>query len=628
MKTFLGPLLLFAVVSLASEVETETTQPEPCTVRAWVRAEDLSPDHISRGELRIKAPRAECAHQIESVALRLQLDEFGEFKFLKKGVVLPEVQAANQSTGGYGDWMEGDVVYDYQAHDDGLSDPELWTVKAEERRAWMTEATLLENNPDLSNPIISPFTVAVPAVNYPPVIYRYRQLNDPVKRHAYSDLSYRYIAVVTFADGRTEHVQAGHTAFVPASEEVAALAPFTWNTTFTVSKCDWSRGDSPASKKRANNMERCLPEAQRSTFAAEITLEEGNVVRKGRPLKGRMTVRAIKDGSTTMSDISVGIRTVRRHHWAQAHAAAGGDAEFYNATSGVCQQSTGGQTLDTGSDRFTSVFDEDEDGWKVRRLGLESKTARSIITPPARQYFDFDFELQVPHDTPVDFASYYNSDENLLNFRLTVLYSPDVAKCIDPVTFKLVEAKDEISTVDDAAKIEEGLWDSFTRVGKPKDSTSALRRRLTLQARVPIIVVGDAPPVRAVAHYLTPDAPAPVICNGAQADPSLLFPVAQPVFTVEALANTSARLMQPGSTDPVQVSQQFMNMTRFNKKYPDPAQDYRPGEFAGLLWKKKIVAEERGIWPVRTEVVDGGDSQKPLSVSHLVEECIDVVVIV
>ncbi|KAJ7931688.1 hypothetical protein B0H13DRAFT_830992 [Mycena leptocephala] len=195
MKALLGPLLL-AVVSLASDVETETTQPEPCTVRAWVRAEDLSPDHISRGELRIKVPRAECAHQIESVALRLQLDEFGEFKFLKKGAVLPEVQASNQSAlAGYADWTGSDVVYSYEEHDNSMSDPEFFTVKAEERRAWTTEAALLENNPDLSKPTISPFTVAVPAVNYPPVIYRYRQLHEPVARHAYSDLSYRYIAV-------------------------------------------------------------------------------------------------------------------------------------------------------------------------------------------------------------------------------------------------------------------------------------------------------------------------------------------------------------------------------------------------------------------------------------------------
>jgi hypothetical protein len=51
MKTPLISLLLAAVfaLSFASNTEIETTQPEPCTVRAWVRAEDLSPDHISLG---------------------------------------------------------------------------------------------------------------------------------------------------------------------------------------------------------------------------------------------------------------------------------------------------------------------------------------------------------------------------------------------------------------------------------------------------------------------------------------------------------------------------------------------------------------------------------------------------
>jgi hypothetical protein len=82
------------------------------------------------------------------VALRLQLDEFGEFKFLKKGAVLPEVQASNQSAlAGYADWTGNDVVYDYEEHDNSMSDPDFFTVKAEERRAWTTEATLLENNP-------------------------------------------------------------------------------------------------------------------------------------------------------------------------------------------------------------------------------------------------------------------------------------------------------------------------------------------------------------------------------------------------------------------------------------------------------------------------------------------------
>ncbi|KAJ7931704.1 hypothetical protein B0H13DRAFT_831225 [Mycena leptocephala] len=368
----------------------------------------------------------------------------------------------------------------------------------------MTEATLLENNPDLSVPVVTPFTVAVPAVNYPPVLYRFLQLFRTVVRHAYSDLGYRYIAVVTFTDGRTEHVQAGHTAFIPALE-VNTQPLFTWNTTFTDSSCRW--GESLESKRRAEDTERCLPEAQRSTFAAEITLEEGNVVRKGmhfpisamilnliarssgQSLKGRMTVRATTDGSTTMSDISVGVRTVPRYHWAQAHAAAGGDTEFYNATSGVCRQwSSTGKMLDA-NDVFVSVFDEN-DGWTAQNTPKWSPSSFAYVTvTPMRPYFDFDFELQVPHDTPVDLASYYNNDENFLYFYLTALYSPEVANCIYPGWPKPTDAEDELSTVDDTAKTEEELWDPYARVGK---STPGWQRTLTLQATVPIIVVGDA----------------------------------------------------------------------------------------------------------------------------------------
>jgi hypothetical protein len=326
----------------------------------------------------------------------------------------------------------------------------------------------------------------------------------------------------------------------------------------------------------------------------------------GQSLKGRMTVRATKDGSTTMSDISVNLRTVQRYHWAQAHAAAGGDTEFYNATS-VCQQWTTGHMLDA-NDIFVSVFDEN-DGWTAQSSAEWPSASRTFArgtATPVRPYFDFDFEFQVPHGTPVDFASYYNSDENLLDFHLTVLYSPDVAKCIHPSSLRPTDAEDELSTVDDDAKTEEELWGPYHHVGKDNNLIYAWQRTLTLQATVPIIVVGDASSARAVAHahYLTPGVPAPVLRAGAEAEMPSLFPVAQPVFTVEALVNTSARLL--GTTDPVPWYERFL-MTW--------SEDYRGGEFTGLLWKKKIVAEERGIWPVRTEVVDERDVQQPFSVS-------------
>ncbi|KAJ7804600.1 hypothetical protein B0H14DRAFT_1615990 [Mycena olivaceomarginata] len=585
MRSLLVPLLLGTVVpvSLASSPsEIKTTEPEACSVHAWVRAEDLSPDHVSRGELRIKVPRTECAHEIASVTLRLQLDEFGEFKYLKNGAVLPAVQATNQSApDGYADWVGSDIVYDYQARDNGLIDPELWTIKAEERRAWTTEATLVDNNPDLSQPIVTAFTVAVPAVNYPPVFdgsrVRTSSGSRPVFRHSSSDLGYRYIAVVRFVDGHTEDVLAGHTTFVPSSRSAIQQTPLTQRTAFETPDC--RRDDSPASKN-AEDLERCLPESQRSAFIAEIHLEEGNIVHQGQPLKGRVTVRNIKDGSTAISSMFVGLRSRRSDHWAQAHADAGGDTDFYNATSGLCQFNFY-QALNTESSDTQHIFagNDDEDG--IYRYRSPRSSAYESITP-AHPYFDF--ELQIPHETPVDFPSYYTNIQNHLHFDLTVLYSLDVAKCINPDS-KLLE---EESTIDDATKTEEGLWDSYTRVGQPLQSTSYYGRSLTLQAEVAITVVGGVPPAHPVKHYLSPGALAPVLRSGAQAEMPDGFPVAQPIFTEEALANTSARLMQAGSTDPFHLRQQFMNMTRLRLRDPHPTKDYRGGNYAGLLWKKKV----------------------------------------
>jgi hypothetical protein len=90
-----------------------------------------------------------------------------------------------------------------------------------------------------------------------------------------------------------------------------------------------------------------------------------------------------------------------------------------------------------------------------------------------------------------------------------------------------------------------------------------------------------------------------------------VFPVAQPIFTEEALANTSARLMKAGSTDPFYLHQQF-NRTRPQCRDSHPTEDYRGGNYAGLLWKKKVVAEERGLLPV-VDRGEGGNGQQPFS---------------
>ncbi|KAJ6456122.1 hypothetical protein C8R45DRAFT_1222247 [Mycena sanguinolenta] len=618
MTPLLVPLLL-GTVFRKSLAQVATGEPEVCTVRAWVRAEDLSPSHISRGELRIKVLREECANQIASVTLRLQLDEFGEVKFLKSGAVLPEILPANQTAPvGPADWMGSNVVYDYQAHDDGLSDPELWTVKAEERRAWMTEATLLDNHPDLTQPIVTPFTIAVPAVNYPPVAVQHRQVHGPISRHSFSVLAYRYIAVVKFTDGRTENVLAGHTAFVPASEDdIQGIVPFTQRTVFEESKR--TRLDDPASRKRTEEPERCLPESQRSTFFAEISLEDGKVVHKGQALKGRVTVHSLKAGLTIMSGISVSLRSRQRNDWAKTQARTGGDRDFLNATSGQFSKSDVHRVLDTESDDSLFIFDEIypeiKEGYS---MVWRSSPKRSVSSPITSTNPSFDFELQIPHDAPLDFASYYGTIENQLDLRLTVLYPPEVAKCIGSHSRGL--QTEEEPTIDNA-KMEEGMWDSHTRVGQPVQSRSKGRRSMDLQASVAITVFpprATATPIHPVAHYLKRgvEALGPVLRSGREAEMPDSFPVAQPVFAVEALANTSARLLRAGSTDPSLFREQFRNRTR--RQFPDPTKNYFSGNFAGLLWRKKMVAEERGILPfVESKVVDGEDlhGQQPFPVA-------------
>ncbi|KAJ7656268.1 hypothetical protein DFH06DRAFT_468657 [Mycena polygramma] len=347
----------------------------------------------------------------------------------------------------------------------------------------------------------------------------------------------------------------------------------------------------------------CLKLSAPCSFG-EITLQEGNVVQAGQSLKGRVAVRQIKDGSTVMSDISISLEILTRNRWAQAEALAGGDTKLQNVTHGVCAQSSG-DSLDTEARHFLHIFNEKEDDWMLHNTGIKAYADGTLT--PAQPYLDF--ELHIPRETPVDFASYYSNPENYLHFRLAVMYSPEIAQCVWP---GMVDLSEEETIGDDAVKMEEGLWNSYTPVGAPIGSSSAIwGRAVILHALVPITVVSGVPASRDIAHYLEPGSPAPVLRSGVHTDMPVSFPVVEPVLTMEALANTSPRLMQPGTTDPAQRRAQFRNISRSWSSNPDPTRDYRGGDFAGLLWKKKMVAEQRGILSLPSEAVDSdGDAQK------------------
>ncbi|KAJ6544641.1 hypothetical protein DFH09DRAFT_1367820 [Mycena vulgaris] len=530
------------------------------TSPAWVRAEDLAPDHVSHGELRIKVLQPHCADRIASVALRLELNEFGEVKHLRHGAVIPEIKKSDNQT------LRDDpsTLYDYGPYDKAMSDPALWFVKAEERTVWSTEATLFENNPNFSRPLIKPFIVASPAVNYPPSFVDYRQINsfdfDLVKRHAYSDLGYHYTTVVNFIDGRTVHLPAGYTTFRPTSTRPLVPTPSSWNKTFSM-YYETCIADLPETKETLAQREKCLPESLRSAFIAEITLEEGYTAQRDKPLKGRVTVHAT-NGSTQISDISLAFHNYHYPSWAVEHATTGGDPDFYQK---LCQYSDISGVISADSSSY--LFNED----KSRNQFYESpRIPRGSLTA-AKPYLDF--ELPIPTTAVPHFSSHYSSTMGALALNLAVVYPRDAANCIRGVD----EAQNNPDAESIMLKTEESLWDSYTVVGNPISSEQLLipperlwERTLHLQAIVPLDVLGDIS-AQQMEHYLTPEQPSPIILASPPPD-HVAFSFARPVVTTEALVNTSARLMpSKGTFDPYQYGRDFADYYNWQEAVPDPA---------------------------------------------------------
>jgi hypothetical protein len=172
----------------------------------------------------------------------------------------------------------------------------------------------------------------------------------------------------------------------------------------------------------------------------------------------------------------------------------------------------------------------------------------------------------------------------------------------------MLAAKQAELAAANAARTAEDLWNAHTPVGSHiEDDPSPIdyHRRLELVATVPLVVLGDISR-RPMAHYLQPGLPAPIILPAHEASGSHpVFPVPQPKVVEEPLEATSARLMRSeGTHDPTPPSTRRSGFGRilsmqFPRGTPDPSAHYRTGLYAGLLWKKKLVAMERGLLPVR-----------------------------
>jgi hypothetical protein len=191
-----------------------------------------------------------------------------------------------------------------------------------------------------------------------------------------------------------------------------------------------------------------------------------------------------------------------------------------------------------------------------------------------KQYLDF--ELKVSDDAVRNFHTYYATSVASLVIDLSVPY---------PLAHGCMSGSLDEEPVEDTDQYEEGLWDDSTPVGqslKRPDYTPTQR----LVAKIPITLIGvqrsdsslssGSPPV----HYLTPDVASPVILASPPSSyKDVVFPVSQPTVTPEPTENTVSRLLSSSVSG---IAESIP---------PDPSQDYFSGSYAGLLWKKKMMAE-------------------------------------
>jgi len=234
----------------------------PCAVRAWVRAEDLQPNSISHGEVRVRVTQP-CEDVIQSIGLQLRLDEWTEsFKRASNASVAthcppndPQRQRLQHAS------LDGPDLYE-----------DCYIVETEDRNAWVAEIELLSAAAVITG-AEEQFTVVSPNVNFP---VGTTPLHTDIDRASWAaahvGLIYRYLAVINYANGTTTYVPAGYTTFLPADVPPVSESPIDVNSTVQL----------PEYSLHPSHFED-------TSFTLNMKLQN-NVVRQGSRLEGVISV--------------------------------------------------------------------------------------------------------------------------------------------------------------------------------------------------------------------------------------------------------------------------------------------------------------------------------------------------
>lgn len=271
------------------------------------------------------------------------------------------------------------------------------------------------------------------------------------------------------------------------------------------------------------------------------------------------------------------LRSKKEDRWAVHQAMLAGDSEI----SAPCAWGGFGlKELSPESDHFSHLFAPPS----INRVWFDDRSGSGPLTSDTHQY---DFVLTAPRRQFRDFSTYYADFRSALEIQLSVTYPEAVHRCMYPDAKSLANGEVNLTVLgEDPTEPEAGLWDMNTRVG---ESPRKWHHTLRLSAVVPISVGSSSsshPDDASAVHYLTPGAPSPLILARSPLSlASVVFPISEPVVIPEPLENTSARLLQHTSNYHYSSSAEKSG----------PAQHYNSGPYAAVLWKKKLIAEERGF---------------------------------
>ncbi|KAF7979331.1 hypothetical protein HWV62_42745 [Athelia sp. TMB] len=539
---------------------------------AWVRAEDLIPSALLNGDLRIKV-NPSCAQEIASVALQLQLDEYAEVKFPRRGAVMPTAPICGNSTcKDEGQWwrMNGlpDSDSERSRYQDALRDPELWDIQAEERTAWDSAVTLHEGPFEYLRPLVVPFVVAMPHVQFPPgykvssVFYNDLQSNVTSAKHVY-----RYTALVTFSNGRLTKVPAGYTTFHPTPPSASAQPKSFANVTLSYDE------------RRDGWLGACgsfwSAEDRAEEHTVQIDLAGGSIYHHGDMIRANVT---FYDNTSSISSLWASIGQERNQKWARARAEASGSDAF--SAGYRDEHNFGFDLISTSSCRYNYIFGTEDHRCSFRKDDFKRLDTASFQV--------VGFHLKVDENVVPNFQMHYTDVESFIKITVDIPFPLAVQTCLNP--------QQDAPPTSDAEQAEELMWDTYSPVGR-----SALYDLLTyeyqLSARIPITILPDGKfstdtPSEPPRHYLDPEGtPSPVLLTAAPASlAEVAFPMAHPTISAKSVEEIAQRMLDA----PVRVS-------HFDEFSAGPADDYYAGSYAGVLWEKKVIAGIREQSPATTE---------------------------